>query len=70
MKFELRLIQNILHLIRSQLPQMTPQNLRGEAILFLALERLPTITAGIVVEAIFRQLDVTPGNFGWAFSGR
>jgi hypothetical protein len=63
---ELRFIQNISHLIRSQLPRITPQNLRGAAILLLALERLPIITVGVVVEATFRQFDVTPGNFGWA----
>jgi hypothetical protein len=63
---ELRFIQNISHLIRSQLPRITPQNLRGAAILLLALERLPVITVGVVVEATFRQFDVTLGNFGWA----
>jgi hypothetical protein len=55
----------VIKLVRSQLPSMTPRQLRTAAVLLRALERLPEKTPGIYTTFGFVQRS-DGGNYGWA----
>ena len=58
-------IERVIHLVRSHLPSMSPDDLRAAASVLLALERLPATTPGVQITFGFAQPN-TSGNFGWA----
>ena len=48
-------IEAIIGLVRDKLEEMTPDDLRSAATVLLALERLPSVTAGAAITSWFKK---------------